>query len=311
MKIIITESQLNTLNESTRKKQDLCATFSNGHFFCHKIEKMLKPGGLGSKKNLITLSKNFFDRVVKNPKYFNVVILTPENEKYQERMKVLEEFIDILKKYKSCPEIVSDLNKEIQVLPKKGLQMVVDDKNQYSLLNRLDTHYSAKSYLLTKIILDNNLESFLEEKGEEKINLNNLSDDKIIDLITTHVFDDLYVDDVSEYLKNLLDNDEIFRNYLFGALEYSREVGNEIEQDFFNRLRNKYGENKVFEFSGDFGFVDDFGVDGVVIINDIAHPIQISSQKKANPKVFSYSSQYCKPLGYYKQGNNLMTYERF
>jgi hypothetical protein len=34
----------------------------------------------------------------------------------------------------------------------------------------LDTHYSAKSYLLTKIILDNNLESFLEEKGEEKIN---------------------------------------------------------------------------------------------------------------------------------------------
>jgi hypothetical protein len=70
---------------------------------------MLKPGSLGSKKNLINLSKNFFDRVVKNPKYFNVVILTPENEKYQERMKVLEEFRDILKKYKSCPEIVSDL----------------------------------------------------------------------------------------------------------------------------------------------------------------------------------------------------------
>ena len=50
-------------------------------------------------------------------------------------------------------DLLSKLEKDIEILPTKGLQMVVDEDNKYSLLNRLDTHYTAKAYLLTKIIL--------------------------------------------------------------------------------------------------------------------------------------------------------------
>ena len=62
-------------------------------------------------------------------------------------------------------------------------------------------------------------------------------------------------------------------------------------------------------FSGDYGFVDYFGVDGVVVINDIAHPIQISSSTKSNPKIFRYASEHCKPLGYSNERGKMFRYE--
>jgi hypothetical protein len=310
MKILITESQFNTISESTNKRQNLCATFNSYSPFCTKVEMMIKDGRTGGKENnLVNLSSKFFNKVVKNPNYFNTVTLSPGNEEYESRMEDLLKFRDVLKQYNSCPEIYSKLLKDINLLPEKGLKMVVDENNQYSLLNRLDTHYSAKAYLLTKIILDE-LESFWAEEGGEKTNLNDLPDDKIRELIT-YVIDDLNVDGVSEHLRDLLDNNELFRDYFLGSLEYSRDKGNEVEHDVFNILRKKYGNDNVFEFSGDFGFVDYFGVDGVLVVGGEAHPIQISSSIKSNPKIFKYSSNFCKPLGFYKQGNTVTQYQPF
>lgn len=310
MKILITESQFNIISEAAGKRQNLCATFGTYSPFCKKVERIIKDGRTGGREgNLVNLSSKFFNKVVTNPNYFQTITLTPGNEEYEKRMEDLLKFKDVLKQYNSCPEIYSKLVKDIEILPEKGLKMVVDENNQYSLLNRLDTHYTAKAYLLTKIILDE-LESFWVEEGGEKTDLNNLPDDKIRELII-YVIDDLNIDGVSKHLKDLLDNDETFREYFLGSLEYSRYKGNQIEHDVFNILRRKYGEDKVYEFSGDFGFVDYFGVDGVLVIGGQAHPIQISTSMKGNPKIFKYASSFCKPLGFYKEGNIVTQYQPF
>lgn len=310
MKIILTESQFDVINESVVKKQNLCATFGHETPFCHKVETILKDGRKGGKdNNMVNLSSQFFNKVVRNPEYFTTITLTTGNEEYEKRMSDLIKFRDVLKKYNSCPEILSKLENDIEILPEKGLKMVVDENNQYSLLNRLDTHYSAKSYLLTKIILDE-LEDFWKETDGEKVDLNKLPDDKVREIIS-YVIDDSNIDGVSEYLHDLLKNNKFFREYFFGTLEYSRNKGNMIEDDVFNVLRRKYGPDKVFEFSGDFGFVDYFGVDGVLVIGGVAHPIQISTSMKGNPKIFRYSSEFCKPLGFYKEGNTVTQYQPF
>jgi hypothetical protein len=116
------------------------------------------------------------------------------------------------------------------------------------------------------------------------------------------------VNSIAEELKNLLDTNKEFSNYFYNSLKYSREQGNKVESSVFNALRNKYGEDNVFEFSGDFGFVDYFGVDGIVVINGFAHPVQISSSVKT-PEIFKYSNSNCKPIGFYVSGKKIIRYE--
>jgi|688.fasta_scaffold434172_2 hypothetical protein len=302
MNILITESQLNIINESTLKRQDLCATFGGYSEFCRQIEKNIK----GRKENLGNLSSNFFNDVVKNPKFFKTITLEPGNPEFDSRMDRLIMLQFVLANFRSCPEIQTKLQKDIEVLPKKGLKMVVDENNKYSLLNRLDTHYSAKAYLLTKIILDE-IEGYENQEKIDKIDLNDISDEKIREIIK-YVIDNNNVDEVSEYLFDLLNENKEFRDYFMGSLKYSRDMGNKVEQDIFNSLRQKYGKENVIEFSGDFGFVDYFGIDGILIEGEVAHPIQISTSIKSHPKIFKYASERCKPLGFYKNDNIVTKY---
>jgi hypothetical protein len=307
MNILITETQFNSINESTTKNQNLCTTFGRYSDFCKKIEKNIKDSRTGGREgNLVNLSSKFFNDVVRNPKFFKTITLTPGNPEFDNRMESLLKLQLILSNFNSCPEIQNKLKNDIEVLPKKGLQMVVDEDNKYSLLNRLDTHWSAKAYLLTKIILDE-LQGYENEENIEKIDLNNISDEKIREIIK-YVIDNDNIDEVSEYLFDLLNENKEFREYFMGSLKYSRDVGNKVEQDVFNSLREKYGKRNVIEFSGDFGFVDYFGIDGIVIKDEVAHPIQISTSIKSNPKIFKYASERCRPLGFYKNNNIITKY---
>jgi hypothetical protein len=231
-----------------------------------------------------------------------VVTLEPGNRLYDERLSELIKFKDILEQYKSCPEIVNAVKKDIEILPKKGLKMNIDENNDYSIINRLNSHYTAQAYLLTKMIIDS-----LENEGFDTTRLINPSNEDVIKMID-HVLLENYVVEVSENLSELLRNNEHFRKDLIGTLERSRELGNSVEDEVFSKLRGTYGDENVFEFSGDFGFVDHFGVDGVVIINGVLHPIQISTSMKT-PKLFKYDSENCKTRGYFKSGNKIIMYE--
>jgi len=293
MKFILTESQFKSLMEG--KRPDIYDTFGLDSSFLKRVESILKE------KDMINLSKYFFKRVVTNPKYFNTVNLEPGNEEYEKRMEELVKLKDILQNKKSCYKILEKVKEDIDLLPNKGLKMVVDNENKYSLLNRLDTHYTAKAYLLTKLLFDE-----IELKTMNK--LEDLSDSKIKEFLK-YIMNDSYVDDVSEYLHNLLEENKTFKHYFFDSIERSRETGYKIEHEVLDVLRGKYGPDNVIEFSNDFGFVDYFGIDGILIIDNVAHPIQISSKLKPNPKIFKYSSEYCKPIGFYKEKGKIIKYE--
>jgi len=300
MKYLISESQLNTvLNEAKIQPKDLCNSFGENSSFCRRVEEILKDGRTGGKTgNISSLSAKFFKKVVTNTNHFRIVTLEPGVPEYEERVSQLTNFKEILENYDVCPEIIYEVEKDLENLPIKRLKMAVDDDNHYSLLNRLDTHYTAKAYLLSYLMLN----------AEDKETLKKEDDNKIRESLKIFLSDDLNIELVAGYLSQLLKDNDDFRKYFLSSLEYSREQGNKVESEVFNVLRKKYGEDNVFEFSGDFGFVDHFGVDGIVVINEFAHPVQISSVQKS-PKIFKYSSEYCKPLGFYKNGSKVHKYE--
>ena len=162
--------------------------------------------------------------------------------------------------------------------------------------------------MLTKIILDGGLLGIKDGEIYDKEKLNSYTDEEVTGIVKDIVINKEYVDNVSKHLFDLLNEDQEFRDYFMGSLKYSRDVGNKVEQDVFNSLRQKYGKENVIEFSGDFGFVDYFGIDGILIKGEVAHPIQISSSIKSNPKIFKYASERCKPLGFFKSNNIVIKY---
>jgi hypothetical protein len=299
MKIVINEGQFESIiSESKSHISQLCSHFNDKSKFCESVESVLK----GRKKSIFNKSQEFFNKVIKDSGYFDVVTLEPGNRLYDERLSELIKFKDILEQYKACPDIVNAVKKDIEILPKKGLKMNIDENNDYSIINRLNSHYTAQAYLLTKMIIDS-----LENEGFDTTKLINPSNEDVIKMID-HVLLEDYVVEVSENLSELLRNNEHFRKDLIGTLERSRELGNSVENEVFSKLRSTYGDENVFEFSGDFGFVDHFGVDGIVIINGVLHPIQISTSMKT-PKLFKYDSENCKTRGYFKSGNKIIMYE--
>lgn len=301
MKIILTESQFKkVISEAKFAPRDLCNSFSYLSPFCKKVENILKDGKTGGRgNNMVNLSKEFFNKVIKNEGYFKTVTLTPPHPEFRERIEQLEHLNTILRRYNSCPEIIKAIEKDIKVLPEKKLKMVVDDQGQYSLLNRLDTHYSAKAYLMTTLI-----STHVDIPNKE---LNLLSNDDIREILKD-VLTDTHVEKVSQILNHLILTDPKFKDYLFSALNYSRDSGNKVESQVITKLKEKFGANNVIEFAGDYDFVDYFGIDAILIHNGHAHPIQISSSAK-NPKIFNFYSEGCQPIGFYLQGKRIMRYQ--
>jgi hypothetical protein len=293
MKFILKENQINRLEEV--RVPTIRKSFGDDVDIVKRLEKIFNIN------DIIDKSKEFFRKVVTNTKYFKTIVLEPGNKEYEKRMVELVKLKNIFEKSGSCPEILKSIKDEIILLPKKGLRMAVDKTNGYSLLNRLDTHYTAKAFLFAQLILDR------EIRGSE-IGFNEFTNKELRDIVEYYIRDE-YVDIISKYLHDLLKEEPGFRHYFFDTIEYSRRTGNEVEQRVLNMLRNKYGENNVIEFSGDFGFVDYFGIDAILMIGQEAHPIQISSKIKSNPKIFKYSSKYCKPMGFYILNNKIINYQ--
>ena len=297
MKILISESQFNkVLQEGAFKPKDLCNSLGEYNKFCSKIQTLIQDWQKGGRQNnLKKLSVEFFKKVLQSG-VFNTIDLQPGVPEYDERYNQLQRFRDILEEYNVCQDIIDEVDGDMEKLPSKGLKMVTDGENRYSLLNRLDSHYSAKAFLLTHRMIDH-----------LNVEWRDIDDDRLRDELRTAMNVD-NVNSIAEELKNLLDTNEEFANYFYNSLIYSREQGNKVESSVFTALRNKYGEDNVFEFSGDFGFVDYFGVDGIVVIDGFAHPVQISSSVKT-PEIFKFSSSNCKPIGYYVNGKKIIRYE--
>ena len=272
----------------------MCSEFpkdSENRKFCKEVESSLKK----TQSNLSKFSTKFFYDVIRKPP-FRVLKLESDNPEHIKRLSQLVEIDKLLEEYNACSKLRSDVKKEIEKLKEKGLSMVVQEDGSYSFINKLDSHYSAKAYILTKLFSEKKLEFVKEtdEDGNLKFNLGSL-----ISFFKAPGNDAF----VAKYIAELFRNEREFDERLTQGMLKTAEEGTKIENSVKTHLRNKGYE--VFDFSADFGYVDYLGIDGVVIINGEAKPYQISKSSKSK-KIFNYGDTDCEVLHYTVEGKRIM-----
>lgn len=285
------------------KRVDPCTKLGEGKEFCRKLNNILSFGKGGSGASLLKNKAIEVFRKLREEDYVSMgqkVILEPGTPLFDERISKLKKLMYTLWEHSSCPQIVKAIKNDIEVVGSKGLVMIVDDENQYSLLNRLDTHSSTQAFILTKAALEEGEVSPLFFKIDTYDN-NQIIEDVTEFLSKSETMNKL--DDLITRLMKDLDNQTI----LMSALEFSRSRGQEVESEGAEALRQAGYE--VIDFSGDFGFVDYFGIDLLAIDDEGAYPVQVSSQVKSNPKLFSYYGPDCKCFGLYKSPSGFTKYE--
>ena len=300
------KSKLDTINESKNlDNQDLCEYFDEGKGFCKKLSFMLQKGrgGVGSgtlKKNMIS----FFREILQGD-YIGIgnrVLLQPGNEHFNVRYQELENLKELLDEYNACSKMKSAIEKDLEVVKTKGLKMVVDDEENYSLLNRIDTHYTFRSFILTKAVLEGN---YTDKHIDD---LNNQEIISIINRISqADRFSDSFDESALQYITTLIGNsleDEVYGEDLLNSLNSTRSTGNELEVEVARKLASEY-DYQVHDFGQDFGFVDNFGIDMVIIKDGVLHPVQVSTNRKNQPKFFKYNDSDCECWAIYNTNNGL------
>jgi hypothetical protein len=157
---------------------------------------------------------------------------------------------------------------------------------EYSILNRIDTHYSVQAYILTLIAKDLNfnlLDTYDAKQIMEEVDSFILSEPNRI----------------KDKLNSLIENES---ESMVNSLLYSSIKGGRIELSAIKSFE-KLGF-KVYNFANDFGFVDYFGVDILVEKDGKIHPVQISTQRKFNPEITKYNDSDCECWMVYKDMNS-------
>lgn len=294
------------IQEATEKMPNPCDKLGEGKQFCKKLQKVLSTGtgGKGAKK-LQELSFKLF-RQLRNGDYFSMgdrVVLEPGNKFYEDRIADMHELLKILKKHNACSAIRSAVEKDIEKLGTKKMTMRIDDKQTYSLFNRINTHSTNQSFILTKLALAlNNEKDFLFNK------VDTYTPDQIIDEMTEALNDREILNRLDSLIGELIAEPESQQS-MMDAFNFSRNKGYQVEDEAWEVLQ-KSGYD-VYPFTDDFGFIDYFGIDMVAVDDKGVHPVQVSSQMKQFPKIFEWSAGDCKPFALFKSGDKFIKYSPF
>ena len=285
------------------KKFDPCEKLSEGKSFCRKLQKILSTGtgGKGS-ESLKKLSFNIFQKL-RDGDYISMgtkIVLEPGNPFFESRIDDLKRLNQVLKSNNSCSAIVSVVEGDIQKLSSKKLTMIVDDQEKYSLFNRINTHSSNQSFIITKLVSQIN-----KEKDFRFFKIDTYDNSQIIEEITELLNDPSTLNRLDTLIGELM-NDPIDHKVIMDAFNFSRSKGYQVETQGADALRNVGYE--VHTFSDDFGFVDYFGIDLVAVDEKGAHPVQVSSQMKSSPKIFEYNAPDCRVFALSKSGEKFIKY---
>jgi len=278
------EDEKENLTESVKSSKNPCETLTKGKEFCKKLGNILS-NGTGGKGAKILKNNNFnFWRDYISGEYVTIqkkIVLSPGSEEFKKRYKDLLKFKQILNRYPNCSKMKEAITKDLMVIKTKGITMLVNDDDEYSLFNRLDSHYSNQSYILTKAVLDIYDEDIDNYDSQEIIfTINELSND----------YDPSFYGFIDTVIQSILD-DEKDRETLMGYFQYTRDKGYDVESKAAKILRKNGYE--VHEFGGDYSFVDYFGVDMLATKDGVLRPIQVSSGRKGEPKFYEFQDNDC------------------
>ena len=290
MKIKLTENQINILlKENTFSEANPCNTLGEGKKFCNTLSKSLK-GRSKLKNTSIDVFKNLRD----NTDILGQTIkLGGSDRQYEERRKKLLQFYRLLSSHNACRSMRERVKSDLEGnLIDKQLSMVVNSDEEYSIFNRIDTHYSVQSYIITLVALDIN-----KKENFKFYQLDTFDTSQIREEVLEYILNDEGKKLIEEKLKQVL-SDESQSQSIIKSLEYSKEKGDSVEQEVKVSLEKKGYE--VYDFGEDFGFVDYFGVDLVAIKDGKLYPIQASSSRKFNPKFYEFADDDCPCRAIYK-----------
>lgn len=286
------------------KRVDPCTKLGEGQAFCKRLNSILAFGKGGQGSSLLKNKAIEVFRELREGDYISMgqkVVLEPGTPMFEERLSKLKKLMYTLWENSSCPQIVKAIKNDIEVVGSKGLVMIVDDEQQYSLLNRLDTHSTTQSYILTK--------AALAQQAKNRTlfyKIDTYDNDQIIEDVMEYLSLPATMKELDDLITNLLKDPEN-QKIMMAALEYSSTRGQEVENEGAESLRKAGYE--VVNFSGDFGFVDYFGIDMVAIDDDGAYPVQVSSVMKPNPKLFKFYGPDCKCFALAKSPSGFTKYE--
>ena len=265
-----------------------CDSIGEGSEFCKKLSNILKSGRGGKGAKLF--KKKSYDTFTKLRdegfgKGMEVQTLEPGNPLFDARIDELKQFFGLLTKYNACSKMRNDIKNDIINVKKKQLKMITDE-GEYSILNRLDTHYSGQAYILTLLAKD--LDFYL---------IDTYDNDQIIEEVELFILDKPHR--IKDKINTLMDDE---RGSVEDTLSYSKIKGGRVELGAVNAFK-KLGYT-VYNFATDFGFVDHFGVDMLVEKDGEIHPVQVSSQRKFSPEIAKYNDSDCECWMVHKDRNS-------
>jgi hypothetical protein len=286
------------------KRVDPCDGLSEGKVFCKNLQKILSTGtgGKGSEQ-LKKKSISIFSQL-RNGDYLSMgskVELKPGNRFYEERIGDMIMMLELLKSKNSCKAIQTEIEKDMVKLSKKNITMRLDDNQSYSLFNRINTHSSNQSFILSKLAQQIN-----KQTKYKFFKMDNFDNSQIIEEVMDLLNDPSTLSKLDVLITELMNNEESQKTVM-DAFNFTRNKGYEVEDAGWESLKSLGYE--VYPFSDDFGFVDYFGID-LLAVDDkgVAHPVQVSSQMKMNPKIFQYQAPDCQVFALYKSKDGFIKY---
>lgn len=169
-----------------------------------------------------------------------------------------------------------------------------EDKVTYSLLNRLNTNYSALSYILT---------NFRNRKGMKNNSFDDIFNSYFYppkDKMSESYFFNLIVNHLSskesashQKSKEIVDN-------VLKTIRGTDDIGKKTEMIAYKYLVENFGEDNVKDFSGDYSWVDFLGVDMLVNGREGWVPVQI----KTNSNECKSNNRFCRNICMGKKNNN-------
>ena len=190
---------------------------------------------------------------------------------FSDNLNNLNELANLLS---SCGKTNKTINEFKKDVAKKFLFVnKEEDKFTYSLLNRLNTNYSALAYILTDF---RNRKNFKNSSFDDIFNSyfgtpkDSMSQSYFFNLIVNYLSSKESF--AHEKSKEIVDN-------ILKTIKGTDDIGKKTEMEAYKYLVKTFGKNNVKDFSGDYSWVDFLGVDMLVYDEKGWVPVQI----KTNP----------------------------
>ncbi len=231
--------------------------------FCHSIETHLKRSRSllnFTTRKISEYAKEYlseYEEGVRAMKYEKTV------DFFKSRQSMVNEAMNM---FKYCDGIIKYIEHNMSRFIKE--HVIIDSDGEWSYLNKLNTNYSALAYLITKLRFDKD----------------NMLDTNTIVRKFFNYDEKTGISPFIDFINTIKPNVETESNKIMKqmseTIKATTDYGNMAEEDVKNLLLDEYVGSEIYDFTGNYSFIDMMGIDVAIKKDGKWIPIQI----KSNPK---------------------------